>query len=76
MKREKKRKEKENKDNSENMTIQAKAGPSFAVNQSDDNIDDIFTPKSDCLSDLDPFDRDVELFKQFCIGNCYASLIL
>ena len=57
LKRERKEKEKKDQNNCEKTMIQA-----------EDNIDDIFTPR-DCLSDLDQYDRGVELFKQFCIGK-------
>jgi len=34
----------------------------------DEDIDCIFAPK-ECLEDLDPHDRDVEIFKKFCLDS-------
>ena len=41
----------------------------------EENIEDIFAPK-ECLEDLDPHDRDVEIFKKFCLGRYDLILMI
>lgn len=43
-------------------------GSDLQTMDEDEDIDCIFAPK-ECLEDLDPHDRDVEIFKKFCLGK-------
>ena len=39
-----------------------------------ENVEDIFVPK-ECLDDLDQHDREVEIFKKFCLGTGLKNLV-
>ena len=86
-KREKKKKRKEEKkkrekDAEKSASISTDSGnvadminDTQSMSLEDENVEDIFVPK-ECLEDLDPHDRDVEIFKKFCLGTESKTIIL
>ena len=81
-KREKKKKRKEEKkkrekDAEKSASISTDSGnvadminDTQSMSLEDENVEDIFVPK-ECLEDLDQHDRDVEIFKKFCLGTSH-----
>jgi hypothetical protein len=79
-KREKKKKRKEEKkkrekDAEKSASISTDSGnvadminDTQSMSLEDENVEDIFVPK-ECLEDLDQHDRDVEIFKKFCLDS-------
>ena len=81
-KKKKKKKQQENKteEERENYEIEEKTEMengemeiSIVKNGKEEDIDGIFTPIDD-IDNLDPDDRDVEIFKKFCLGTCFSNL--
>jgi len=52
----------------QSVTDENKPDGDLQTMDEDEDIDCIFAPK-ECLEDLDPHDRDVEIFKKFCLDS-------
>lgn len=74
----KKRKKKEEKqkmaENAENANLENLENIQKEKKVQEEEIESIFTPKDD-LDSLDPDDRDVEIFKKFCLGTRFHFFI-
>ena len=67
-KKKKEKKKREAEKEAEREEEESEHTENHAHPQKEEDIDGIFTPKDD-IDGLDPDDRDVEIFKKFCLGN-------
>ena len=58
----------------QSVTDENKPDGDLQTMDEDEDIDCIFAPK-ECLEDLDPHDRDVEIFKKFCLGKLPNNIL-